>query len=410
MPLPRDLPPAPAPALDVLSGSVAVSRQPADLQAISRLLFLSAGNIHRAYGTKITTDVQGVLRRLPLSGWLFLLGFLAITGSPPFAPFVSEFSLLSAAFRQGQWVAGGLFTFLLLVIFFAFGAIVTSMVFGRPSPDASTTHYQDSFATTWPMRGGSWRMRTGRLGKVHTVKAHIAPWDDAYMRRDHLPGQPEPGKEEVDWDLWLGPCPKRPYNVAYIKGGWRGHYDFHTSCIGEWGAHTFAQCQVALGLANTSPVSYGFVKNRTGDGMVTRFCDQFSTNRDVLRKMLDVENGIANIEKAHQVPWPKLGETFLEFKLESILGTGAAARVYLAQQTTLGNRHVALKVTPFGSSEAQTLGNAAITMAADAPERQATLRRFQEIVNQDIGLVPSLTNWTTSRCGSMCRAMSIIPM
>jgi len=117
------------------------------------VLFLSAGNIHRAYGTKLTTDVTGVIHRLPLSGWLFLLGFLAITGSPPFAPFVSEFSLLSAAFAQKQWVAGGLFVFLLLVIFFAFGAIVTSMVFGRPSPDASTTDYHDTFATTWPIVG-----------------------------------------------------------------------------------------------------------------------------------------------------------------------------------------------------------------------------------------------------------------
>jgi predicted dehydrogenase len=114
-------------------------------------------------------------------------------------------------------------------------------------------------------------LRTGRLGEVHTVRAHIAPWDDAYMRRDYLPAEPEPLRDEVDWDLWLGPCPRRPYNSAYIKGQWRGHYDFHTSCIGEWGAHTFAQCQVALGLAATSPVAYGYVENRTGDGMGTRF-------------------------------------------------------------------------------------------------------------------------------------------
>jgi predicted dehydrogenase len=116
-------------------------------------------------------------------------------------------------------------------------------------------------------------LRTGRLGKVQTVRAHIAPWDDAYLRRDHLPGQPEPARDVVDWDLWLGPCPRRPYNAAYVRGGWRGHYDFHTSCIGEWGTHTFAQCQVALGLANTSPVSYGYVNNRTGDGMVARFAN-----------------------------------------------------------------------------------------------------------------------------------------
>ena len=78
--------------------------------------------------------------------------------------------------------------------------------------------------------------------------AHIAPWDAAEMRHDWLPEQPLPPKEEMDWDAWLGPCPWRPYNVAYTQGQWRNHYDFHTSCIGEWGAHTFAQCQVALGL------------------------------------------------------------------------------------------------------------------------------------------------------------------
>ena len=115
--------------------------------------------------------------------------------------------------------------------------------------------------------------RLGRLGEVHTVRAHIAPWDDAYMRHDFLPGKPEPSKDDVDWDLWLGPCPKRPYNPDYVKGAWRGHYDFHTSCIGEWGAHTFAQCQVAIGAADTSAVAYTFVNNKTGDGMVTKFAN-----------------------------------------------------------------------------------------------------------------------------------------
>ncbi len=42
----------------------------------------------------------------------------------------------------------------------------------------------------------------------------------------------------------------------------------------------------------------------------------------------------------------------------------------------------------YANPEAQTLGNEAITMAVDSPERNAKLRRFQEIVNGDIGLVP----------------------
>lgn len=113
--------------------------------------------------------------------------------------------------------------------------------------------------------------RSGRLGKVHTAYAHIAPWDEAAMRHDWLPGQPEPSRDKCNWDAWLGPCPWRPYNPAYTSGGWRGHYDFHTSCIGEWGAHTFAQAQAGLGTLDTSPIEYGYVNNSSGDGMVTRF-------------------------------------------------------------------------------------------------------------------------------------------
>ena len=116
--------------------------------------------------------------------------------------------------------------------------------------------------------------RTGRLGKVHTAYAHIAPWDAAEMRHDWLPAQPLPPKDEVDWDAWLGPCPWRPYNATYCRGGWRGHYDFHTSCIGEWGAHTFAQAQAGiLGGSQTSPVEYEYVNNNSGDGMVTHFAN-----------------------------------------------------------------------------------------------------------------------------------------
>ncbi len=115
--------------------------------------------------------------------------------------------------------------------------------------------------------------KSGKLGPVHTVRAHIAPWDDAMMRHDWLTAQPEPPKEEIDFDAWLGPCPARPYNEEYVRGGWRGHYDFHTSCIGEWGAHTFAQGQAGINALDTSPVSYGHVDNPYGEGMVTTFAN-----------------------------------------------------------------------------------------------------------------------------------------
>lgn len=129
-------------------------------------------------------------------------------------------------------------------------------------------------------------VRLGRLGKVHTVRAHIAPWDAAEMRHDWLPGQPEPPKSETDWDHWLGPCPWRPYHPDYCKGAWRGHYDFHTSCIGEWGAHTFPQCQDAIEMIDQAAMEYGYVNNVSGDHMVTKFSNGISMvlERDMDKK------------------------------------------------------------------------------------------------------------------------------
>ena len=115
--------------------------------------------------------------------------------------------------------------------------------------------------------------RSGRLGKIHTAYAHIAPWDAAEMRHDWLPEVAQPAKDVVDWDAWLGPCPWRPYNPSYVSGGWRGFYDFHTSCIGEWGAHTFAQAQAGLDCGESSPIEYEYVANDSGDGMITHFAN-----------------------------------------------------------------------------------------------------------------------------------------
>jgi len=115
------------------------------------VLFLSAGNIHRAYGSKLTDHVHGALRRVPLSGGLFLAGFFAITGSPPFGPFVSEFTIANAAIGSGQFVTGGLFLFLLAVVFIGMGATVLSVVQGDPDKDTPPNGFHDSFRTGAPI-------------------------------------------------------------------------------------------------------------------------------------------------------------------------------------------------------------------------------------------------------------------
>jgi hydrogenase-4 component F len=115
------------------------------------VLFLSAGNIHRAYESKRTDQVRGAMERLPLSGTLFLVGFLAITGSPPFGPFISEFSILNGAFDAGRFVTAGLFLFLLLVVFIGMGATVLPVVQGRAPVEVRATPYRDGALTGTPV-------------------------------------------------------------------------------------------------------------------------------------------------------------------------------------------------------------------------------------------------------------------
>lgn len=115
------------------------------------VLFLSAGNIHRAYASKRIDQVRGAIRRLPLSGWLFLVGFFAITGSPPFGPFISEFAILNGAFDAGRFVVAGVFLLLLLVVFIGMGATVLHVVQGRPPAEVRRSSYSDGWLTVAPI-------------------------------------------------------------------------------------------------------------------------------------------------------------------------------------------------------------------------------------------------------------------
>lgn len=109
-------------------------------------------------------------------------------------------------------------------------------------------------------------VRRGKLDKLHTVHANtLAPGTS----HDWLPAEPEPPKEVVDWDRWLGPCPWRPFNARYVKGGWRGFFDFHGGGILEWGAHTVDLCQWVADRDHTTPVTY----EPTDDGCIATYAD-----------------------------------------------------------------------------------------------------------------------------------------
>jgi hydrogenase-4 component F len=107
------------------------------------LLFLVAGNVLLATGTKRTREVTGLGRRLPVSAALFVAGLFAISGSPPFGPFLSELTLLTGAVRAGA--TGTVVTLLALqaLIFISMGSAVLGMVLG-PRPAGAATAPRES--------------------------------------------------------------------------------------------------------------------------------------------------------------------------------------------------------------------------------------------------------------------------
>ena len=75
-------------------------------------------------------------------------------------------------------------------------------------------------------------IRTGKLGRCFVAKA----WESGKQGNIGRPpdGQPPEG---VDYDTWLGPAPKRPFNPARFHGNWRWFFDYGTGDLGNDGVH-----------------------------------------------------------------------------------------------------------------------------------------------------------------------------
>jgi hydrogenase-4 component F len=99
-------------------------------------LFLVVGNMVLASGSSAIAANRGLLRTLPVSGTLLVIGLFAVTGSPPFGLFISEFTILRAAFGGGHpWIASAMLI-LLATIFVGIAAPLLEMVLGDAETQA----------------------------------------------------------------------------------------------------------------------------------------------------------------------------------------------------------------------------------------------------------------------------------
>ncbi len=90
-------------------------------------------------------------------------------------------------------------------------------------------------------------VRGGAIGDVKEAWVNVGgPSGPCYLN-------PEPAPAGVDWDMWLGPAPWRPYHPSLTTGGFRPFRDYSGGGMTDWGCHTFGGALFALELHKTGP-------------------------------------------------------------------------------------------------------------------------------------------------------------
>ncbi len=77
-------------------------------------------------------------------------------------------------------------------------------------------------------------------------------WKFYWVGKESLVPQPVP--EHLDYDMWLGPAPEKPYNPHRVHSTFRGYWDYDGGGLGDMGQHYIDPVQYFLGKDNTSPV------------------------------------------------------------------------------------------------------------------------------------------------------------
>jgi len=96
------------------------------------LLFFCAGNVQQHLNTDLFRKAKGgLIHSMPLTGAAFLMVTLAVTGSPPFSFFQSEFTILRAGFSRGSLALTVLFVSFLVLIFSGFLVHISNLVLGE---------------------------------------------------------------------------------------------------------------------------------------------------------------------------------------------------------------------------------------------------------------------------------------
>jgi predicted dehydrogenase len=107
----------------------------------------------------------------------------------------------------------------------------------------SSTHFRDAVDF----------VRSGKLGGIRMVRS----WTYLDWKGDIGKPPDEPPPPELDYDMWLGPAPKRPYNRMRVHHNFRWCWDYSGGLMTDWGAHMIDIVMWAMGKQPTGAMAIG---------------------------------------------------------------------------------------------------------------------------------------------------------
>src|SRR5204862_5592793 len=95
-----------------------------------------------------------------------------------------------------------------------------------------------------------WDGAIGNVREVHawTDRPSNGLFNEYWPQGIARPTETPPVPATLDWNLWLGPAPERPYHPAYVPFKWRGFWDFGTGALGDMACHIMDAAYWALDL------------------------------------------------------------------------------------------------------------------------------------------------------------------
>jgi predicted dehydrogenase len=180
-------------------------------------------------------------------------------------------------------------------------------------------------------------VRSGKLGKVYMAKA----WN-SQLRRKVTAAKDGPVPRGMDWNLWQGPAPERPYNERRHTYGWRWMWDYGTGDMGNDGVHDVDYTRWGLGV-NTHPAKVAALGGKFANDDDQEFPDTQQVTFEYpgpagQRKLLIYEQRLWSTNYPHNVD---SGAEFYGTSGQMFLSRRGKLQVIDAQ-----NKPVELKITP----------------------------------------------------------------